>query len=69
MSSSTNTFLPSGAGSASTADAAPAPSPHGRSTTDQARGSDSVLLVLVSDVYDDADYVRDYDEFLRLTAP
>ncbi|GAA2172557.1 sulfate adenylyltransferase subunit CysD [Arthrobacter parietis] len=41
MSSSTNTFLPSGAGSASTADAAPAPSPHGRSTTDQARGSDS----------------------------
>ncbi len=28
---------------------------------------DSVLLVLASDYYDEADYIRDYDEFLRLT--
>jgi len=28
----------------------------------------AVLLVLASDVYDPADYIRDYDEFLRLTA-
>lgn len=26
---------------------------------------DSVLLVLASDPYDDGDYIRDYDEFLR----
>jgi serine acetyltransferase len=29
--------------------------------------SDAVLLVLASDVYDADDYIRDYDEFLRLT--
>lgn len=29
---------------------------------------DAVLLVLASDVYDDADYIRAYDEFLRLHA-
>ncbi len=28
----------------------------------------AVLLVLASEVYDPADYIRDYDEFLRLTA-
>jgi UDP-2-acetamido-3-amino-2,3-dideoxy-glucuronate N-acetyltransferase len=28
--------------------------------------SDAVLLVLASDVYDPEDYIRDYDEFLRL---
>ena len=30
--------------------------------------SDAVLLVLASDVYDDADYIRTYDEFLRMHA-
>jgi len=28
----------------------------------------AVLLVLASDVYNPADYIRDYDEFLKLTA-
>lgn len=28
---------------------------------------DCVLLVLASEQYDEADYIRDYDEFLRLT--
>lgn len=28
--------------------------------------SDCVLLVLASDHYDDADYIRDYEEFLRV---
>ena len=28
--------------------------------------SDAVLLVFASHYYDDADYIRDYDEFLRL---
>jgi UDP-2-acetamido-3-amino-2,3-dideoxy-glucuronate N-acetyltransferase len=28
--------------------------------------ADAVLLVLASDVYDGTDYIRDYDEFLRL---
>ena len=28
--------------------------------------SDAVLLVLASEVYDEADYIRDYDEFLRM---
>lgn len=27
---------------------------------------DCVLLVLASEVYDEADYIRDYDEFLRV---
>lgn len=27
--------------------------------------SDAVLLVLASDYYDESDYIRDYDEFLR----
>ena len=27
---------------------------------------DAVLMVLASDVYDESDYIRDYDEFLRL---
>ena len=27
---------------------------------------DAVLLVLASDIYDEADYIRDYDEFLKL---
>ena len=30
--------------------------------------SGSVCLVLASDHYDEADYVRDYDEFLKLTS-
>ena len=29
--------------------------------------ADAVLLVLSSDVYDEADYIRNYDEFLALT--
>lgn len=29
--------------------------------------SDCVLLVLASEHYDEADYIRDYDEFLRVT--
>lgn len=29
--------------------------------------SDAILLVLASDAYDAADYIRDYDEFKRLT--
>lgn len=28
--------------------------------------SDCVLLVLASDYYDEADYIRDYDDFLKL---
>ena len=28
--------------------------------------TDAVLLVLASDVYDERDYIRDYDEFLRM---
>jgi len=28
----------------------------------------AVLLVLASDYYDPADYIRSYDEFLKLTA-
>ncbi len=27
---------------------------------------DSVLLVLASEYYDESDYIRDYDEFIRL---
>lgn len=27
---------------------------------------DAVLMVLASEVYDEADYIRDYDEFLQL---
>lgn len=27
---------------------------------------DAVLLVLASEIYDESDYIRDYDEFLRL---
>ena len=27
---------------------------------------DAVLMVLASEVYDEADYIRDYDEFLRM---
>jgi hypothetical protein len=30
--------------------------------------SDCVLLVLASEYYDEADYIRDYDEFLRIHA-
>jgi dTDP-4-dehydrorhamnose 3,5-epimerase-like enzyme len=30
--------------------------------------SDCVLLVLPSEYYDEADYIRDYDEFLRIHA-
>lgn len=29
--------------------------------------SDAVLLVLASDLYDESDYIRDYNEFLQLT--
>ena len=29
--------------------------------------SDAILMVLASDVYDATDYIRDYDEFIRLT--
>ena len=29
---------------------------------------DAVLMVLASEVYDEADYIRDYDEFLRLNS-
>ena len=28
--------------------------------------SDAVLMVLASEVYDESDYIRDYDEFLRM---
>lgn len=28
--------------------------------------SDAVLMVLASELYDEADYIRDYDEFLRV---
>lgn len=28
--------------------------------------SDAVLMVLASEVYDEADYIRDYDEFLHM---
>jgi len=28
---------------------------------------DAVLMVLASDFYDESDYVRDYDEFLKMT--
>ena len=34
--------------------------------TQHAFSPDAVMLVLASDVYDEADYLRDYDEFLRL---
>ena len=27
--------------------------------------SDAVLMVLASELYDEADYIRDYDEFLK----
>lgn len=30
---------------------------------------DCVILVLASDRFDEADYIRDYDEFLRLASP
>ncbi len=29
---------------------------------------DAVLMVLASELYDESDYIRDYDEFLRLVA-
>tara|TARA_B100000315_G_scaffold253133_1_gene291308 strand:+ start:600 stop:803 length:204 start_codon:yes stop_codon:yes gene_type:complete len=29
---------------------------------------DCVILVIASDYYDEADYIRDYDEFLGLSA-
>jgi hypothetical protein len=29
---------------------------------------DAVLLVLASQLYDESDYIRDYDEFLRFVA-
>ena len=29
--------------------------------------SDAVLMVLASELYDEADYIRDYDEFLIYT--
>ena len=29
---------------------------------------DAVLMVLASELYDEADYIRDYDEFLRYVA-
>ena len=29
--------------------------------------SDAVLMVLASDIYKEEDYIRDYDEFLRLS--
>lgn len=32
-------------------------------------GEGTILLVLASDAYDADDYVRDYDEFIRLVAP
>lgn len=32
----------------------------------QAYSADALLLVFASDYYDDADYIRDYDEFRRL---
>jgi acetyltransferase-like isoleucine patch superfamily enzyme/dTDP-4-dehydrorhamnose 3,5-epimerase-like enzyme len=35
-------------------------------STQYAYTSDAMLLVLASDVYDEAEYVRDYDEYLRL---
>ncbi|MNH28167.1 TDP-4-oxo-6-deoxy-alpha-D-glucose-3,4-oxoisomerase [compost metagenome] len=28
--------------------------------------SDCILLVLASDIYDEADYIRSYDDFLQL---
>ena len=28
--------------------------------------SDAVLMVLASDIYKEEDYIRDYDEFLRM---
>jgi hypothetical protein len=34
--------------------------------TQYAHSSDAILAVLASDPYDTNDYVRDYDEFLRL---
>ncbi len=27
---------------------------------------DAVLLVLASDLYDESDYIRDYDEFIKM---
>lgn len=35
--------------------------------TQQQFSSDGVLLVLASDVYDPDEYIRDYDEFVRLS--
>jgi UDP-2-acetamido-3-amino-2,3-dideoxy-glucuronate N-acetyltransferase len=34
-------------------------------TTQYRYSNDAVFLVLASDVYDDADYIRDYDEFMK----
>lgn len=34
-------------------------------STQYAYTSDAILMVLASDVYDDAEYIRDYDEYLR----
>jgi len=34
--------------------------------TEKEFSGDAVLMVLASDVYDTAEYVRDYDEFLRV---
>lgn len=35
-------------------------------TTEYKHSADSILMVFASDHYDPADYLRDYDEFLRL---
>ena len=35
-------------------------------STQYAYTSDAMLMGLASDVYDEAEYVRDYDEYLRL---
>ncbi len=37
--------------------------------TQYAHSPDAILAVLASDPYDSSDYVRDYDEFLRLISP
>jgi dTDP-4-dehydrorhamnose 3,5-epimerase-like enzyme len=37
--------------------------------TQSGYSADAVLLVFASEKYDAADYVRDYDEFLRLVSP
>lgn len=36
-------------------------------STQSVYSADAVLLVLSSDVYDESDYIRNYDEFLALT--